>query len=295
MSYKIKLVLFFSLFFHASLFSYSYELSIFAIFQNEGPYLQEWIEFHKLLGVEHFYLYNNNSQDDYLDKLAPYINNGEVELIQWPFESENERSWVPIHCKAYEDAIERSKFQTKWLIGIDLDEFIFPLDEPDLISFLKDYEQFGTICVNWQTYGTSNMDCIPDNCTMIETLLYRAPTYYPMNFYVKSIVKPELVVSCSNSHYVNLLPGYVNINPDKNRFRGAKSPYLCLDKIRINHYWSRDNYYLHHVKIPRQKKWGKKSEVIFKQVEDMNQVKDTTILKFVPQLRLKLGYKEITP
>ncbi len=30
-----------------------------AVFQNEAPYLKEFIEFHKLMGVEHFFLYNN--------------------------------------------------------------------------------------------------------------------------------------------------------------------------------------------------------------------------------------------
>jgi hypothetical protein len=40
-------------------------LSICAIFKDEAPYLQEWIEFHRLLGVEKFYLYNNNSRDNF--------------------------------------------------------------------------------------------------------------------------------------------------------------------------------------------------------------------------------------
>jgi hypothetical protein len=31
-------------------------LAITAIFQNEAPYLKEWIEFHLLMGAEHFYL-----------------------------------------------------------------------------------------------------------------------------------------------------------------------------------------------------------------------------------------------
>ncbi len=51
---------------------YSYYLSIGAIFNDEADYLKEWIEYHRLAGpVEHFYLYNNNSQDHYLDVLQP--------------------------------------------------------------------------------------------------------------------------------------------------------------------------------------------------------------------------------
>ena len=33
-------------------------LSICAIYRDEAPYLVEWIEFHRLVGVEHFYLYD---------------------------------------------------------------------------------------------------------------------------------------------------------------------------------------------------------------------------------------------
>jgi len=38
-------------------------LSICAIFKDEAPYLPEWIEFHRLVGVERFFLYDNGSGD----------------------------------------------------------------------------------------------------------------------------------------------------------------------------------------------------------------------------------------
>ena len=69
--------------------AYQHELSVTAIFRDEAPYLREWIEYHKLLGVEHFYLYNNLSQDKCNEVLAPYVKNGEVDLIEWP------ESWSP--------------------------------------------------------------------------------------------------------------------------------------------------------------------------------------------------------
>ena len=73
---------------------YQYELSIGAIFQNEAPYLKEWIEFHKLVGVEHFYLFNNCSTDDYLAILQPYIESGEVDLFQWPTRAVSWENWL---------------------------------------------------------------------------------------------------------------------------------------------------------------------------------------------------------
>jgi len=46
-------------------------LSICTIFKNEARYLREWIEFHRLVGVDHFYLYENRSEDDFAPVLAP--------------------------------------------------------------------------------------------------------------------------------------------------------------------------------------------------------------------------------
>ena len=40
-----------------------YYFSICAIFKDESLSIKEWIEYHKLIGVEHFYLYNNKSKD----------------------------------------------------------------------------------------------------------------------------------------------------------------------------------------------------------------------------------------
>ena len=51
-------------------------LSVCAIYKNEARYLAEWLEFHLLAGVEHFFLYNNNSTDDHREVLAPYLRAG---------------------------------------------------------------------------------------------------------------------------------------------------------------------------------------------------------------------------
>lgn len=47
-------------------------------------YLNEWILFHLLQGVERFYLYNNLSEDGYMMVLKKYIEEGVVILIDWP-------------------------------------------------------------------------------------------------------------------------------------------------------------------------------------------------------------------
>ena len=41
--------------------------------RNEGPYLREWLEFHRLVGVTAFYVFDDASTDDTRAVLAPYV------------------------------------------------------------------------------------------------------------------------------------------------------------------------------------------------------------------------------
>ena len=94
-----------------------YNVSICAIFKNEAPYLKEWIEFNNIVGVDHFYMYNNNSEDDYEAVLKPYIKSGLVTLIDWP---QNQKQ-----MECYQTCIKDFSGETKWLGFIDIDEFIW--------------------------------------------------------------------------------------------------------------------------------------------------------------------------
>ena len=48
-----------------------YFLGVAAIIKNEKPYLKEWLEYHRLQGVEHFYLCDNGSTDGTAAYLEP--------------------------------------------------------------------------------------------------------------------------------------------------------------------------------------------------------------------------------
>lgn len=48
-----------------------YRVSLCLIFKNEAPFLKEWLDYHLTIGVDHFYLYNNNSDDDFKRVLRP--------------------------------------------------------------------------------------------------------------------------------------------------------------------------------------------------------------------------------
>ena len=61
-----------------------YFLSVAAIMKNEKPYLKEWLEYHLLQGVEHFYLCDNGSTDGTDAYLEPYVAKGVITYIPLP-------------------------------------------------------------------------------------------------------------------------------------------------------------------------------------------------------------------
>ena len=55
-----------------------YDLAIFAVMKNEAPYVKEWLDYHLAAGVEHFYIFDNESSDNLKEILQPYIDAGIV-------------------------------------------------------------------------------------------------------------------------------------------------------------------------------------------------------------------------
>lgn len=267
---------------------YQYEVAVAAIFQNEAPYLKEWVEFHKLVGVQHFYLFNHLSSDDYLSMLAPYILKGEVELIQWPYKQTSFEHWNQIQTRAYEHAVKLAEGKVKWLAIIDSDEFLFPSNESGLGEFLKDYEAYGGLGVNWQLFGTSGVSEIPHDKLMIETLLLKAPEQFAENYHIKSIVRPETVACCHNPHFVVYKYKYFQVNPNKERFSGPFPPYIDVDKIRINHYWSRDEHFFYITKVDRRAGFNEAASFAEQREKKLNATLDDAILRFVPPLRFAM-------
>ena len=284
--------------------AYDYELAIAAIFQDEAPYLREWIEYYKLQGAEHFYLYNNLSQDHYDEVLAPYIANGDVDLIQWDIKPSNWSEWDRLQVAVYNHALRKAVHKTKWLAIVDLDEFVVPVVDikktskkhskkvsSKLLKLLAHYasnKQIGGICIPWVFFGTSHVPHIPSDQLLIETLLLNGgaaaggneSAIWNQGAY-KSIVRPEYVDHIPSPHYAVYKKGRGHIM-------------MKFNQAQINHYWSRDEYFLHHVKIPRRAGWNQSADSVLSWEVGMNN--DTAygkpILQYVPELRQRMGLSD---
>lgn len=111
-----------------------YMFAICAIFRNEARYMREWIEYHLLIGVDHIFLYNNFSTDDFMPILQPYIEKGVVTLTEWPHEHGQMECYM--HCSA------NFGKSCRWIAFIDLDEYICPHEATDIKEWIKRYEKY---------------------------------------------------------------------------------------------------------------------------------------------------------
>ena len=306
---------------------YKYQLALCAIFKNEAPYLKEWIEFHKLVGVEHFYLYNNESDDNYLEVLKPYLETNQVDLIDWKStpEASNEliksdylqiidpikkitltskqkkdfpnqelnKLWKKIQTSAYLHCINNIAGKVKWLIVIDTDEFLFSPQKTPLLKLLEEYHEFGGVCVNWQIFGTSHIEEIPHNKLLIETLTLKALPNYVKNRLVKSIVRPECVAGCVSPHVFILKKPFQQVDTNKKPVKKLLAPNILIDKIRINHYWTRDEKFFKKVKIGRRLEHGDALDIMLERYRISNSIEDKSILKFVKKLKKRVLHRSI--
>lgn len=126
-------------------------LSLTVIVKNEAEYIIEWLEYHRMVGVKHFYIYDNDSTDNLFEKLSLYIKSNIVTYIKWPGQVQQ--------LAAYYDALNRYKYETKYMGFIDADEFLVPVSNEYLPAIIEDIfgenEKAGGIGVNWRNYGSS--------------------------------------------------------------------------------------------------------------------------------------------
>lgn len=127
-----------------------YKASICAIFKDESLGLKEWIEYHKLIGIEHLYLYNNNSTDDSEKIIKPYVDEGYVTLVPWNFAP-------PQQCAAYQHFSDNFWNETNWVAFIDIDEYICPKQVLDIKDWLRKYEGYPCVTMFWKVFGSNGL------------------------------------------------------------------------------------------------------------------------------------------
>lgn len=198
-------------------------------------YLNEWLNWHRLIGVDCFFIYDNDST---IPIQKTILNMDGVTVIPFPGKIQQ--------LVVYNDCLEKQKKvkDCDWIALIDDDEFIV-IEKGNIKTFLSEQKHSG-VCLNWILFGASE-ETGTENLTQIQKYKKHIPLTNSVNTHVKSIVKVEAVKKIQHPHFAIYKDG-IAVDVFGNE---VNSPFVkkAVQEIAwINHYHCRSrNEYMERV------------------------------------------------
>lgn len=273
-------------------------LSVCAIIKDEQEYIEEWINFHRAVGFDHFFLYDNESEIPLKQTLSKYVKAGIVDVIDFP-------GWA-MQKPAYDHCLKNFGNKTKWLGFFDIDEFTVPKERELMSETLIFYEQFSGVGLNWRFFGANDLVKKPEGL-VIENFTKTADKNWCLHSHIKSIVQPQFTIKCAGDpHWFDYSSGYAvsesyakligslstRCNPCAqtgfSKFHTATD--IPMSKWQLNHYYtkSEDEYVIRcnrraaHLK---QNEGGKRELGAFNNVNSICRTENKDIFKFIEKTK----------
>jgi hypothetical protein len=168
-------------------------LALVLICKDEGAYLEEWLDYHFSIGVDHVLLIDNGSDPPLGAVADKWVRRGLVTVI---LDADNRRG---AQCRAYIRVMEKYGREFQWMGFIDTDEFLVPKTGQSLPELPRGYEEFGGLGVFWHSFGSNGH--LTRQPSVIRAYTRRAGDEFsravfrrpkaPTNDHVKSIVQPR--------------------------------------------------------------------------------------------------------
>ncbi|KAK9666579.1 hypothetical protein RND81_14G195300 [Saponaria officinalis] len=98
--------------------NYKYELCACTMVWNQAAFIKEWIAYHAWLGIQRWFVYDNNS-DDGLREVISDLNseNYNVSRHSWP--------WLKSQEAGFAHSLLKARDQCSWIAFFDVDEFYY--------------------------------------------------------------------------------------------------------------------------------------------------------------------------
>lgn len=210
-------------------------LGLCCIVKDETPFLEEWIAYHTLLGVESFFIYDNGSRTPVAETLSRLLEPGYITVYSVPGRAKQ------IPC--YNHCLTEHGKRFAWLGFLDMDEFATPLKTGDLRVMLTEFEPWAGFGANWMPFGCGGHSARPAGL-QIENYTLSMPSWDAMTRHVKLFVQPGRVTRFINPHIAVPVDGPI-VNERREPVCGAFSWPPSWELCQINHYYyrSRQDYY----------------------------------------------------
>jgi hypothetical protein len=143
--------------------------------KNEGPYVLEWVAYHKAIGVDHFLIFTNDCADhtdDILIRLGELGHVTHVRNDEWKGKSPQQAA---LNKAMKMDVVK----EARWLIHIDVDEFInVRVGNGTLADLYAGMGEATNLAMTWRLFGNGGVEEIGD-ASVIDRFTGCAPAYVP--------------------------------------------------------------------------------------------------------------------
>lgn len=196
------------------------KIGICLIVKDENDYLKEWMDHHRKIGVDHFFIYDNNSKIPVGETLLDEM---DVTIKHWMDEK------IGSQCRAYEDCC-RYHSEYDYIAFIDTDEFIMMRDYTNLKDYINAFPlRFDALAMSWRMYGQPQP-------YFTERQPIENYTHYYENEHVKCLINPKKVNRFPDPH--RALMNGICIDELGNRVNGPWNTHTSKT-IWIKHIWTR--------------------------------------------------------
>jgi hypothetical protein len=146
------------------------KIALVCIAKNEDNYIQEWVSYHKKIGFDDVFVYQNNWRC-----LVDTPN-----LIKIEFDGDTKQ------IEAYNHFIQNYKHIYEWAAFFDVDEFLVLKKHGNVKDFIEDYFEYSAVAINWFIFGCNGHEMVIDgNYNVLERFTMRQANINP---HIKCIV-----------------------------------------------------------------------------------------------------------
>lgn len=206
------------------------------IAKNQHTDIREWLAYYKWIGASKIYVFDHHSEVPISNTIKDFIDEGLVDYFPFP-ETFDHYSGRP-QLYVYDKCLHEFGPKHEWIAFIDADEYLVFKNgvEPNIDNFLKNYEPYGGLVVNWILFGSNGYKKKPDG-PVLSSYWKCIPPDHCMNEKIKSIVHCKYGELAVNPHFFEYKEGYFAVNENFERVDGAQTDYVSTKKIALHHYF----------------------------------------------------------